>query len=708
MTALQNGDAGLNAIAKVYWLPNATLKRHLDSGNKYANGSKKFSGRPQTLPPELEAALVKCVLDMESMLTGLSRTDLMELAYQLADVNGIDGFKHGKQSASTMWYRKFMKRHPELSLRKAEATSVARAKGFNRINVGELFYSLETLVDKHNLGPASIYNGDESGITTVQKPGKVIGRCDKKQVGSLTSGEHGFTTTVVCCVSAAGNYIPPMMIYKRRRLSQTMQVGAPPETVLERSDSGWMTKELFLVWIQHFHSHVKWSPDKPGLLILDGHYSHTRNLEAIDFARENGITLLSLPPHTTHRLRPLDRTFYKSLMVNYDRACDKWLRTEKTTVRVDVIAKIFGEAYVASATMSTAISGFRCTGIWPCDRHVFTDEDYAATSRFGDPSAQAPGDPPAQAPGDQPAQAPGDQPAQAPNDQPAKPPGDQPAQAPGEQPAQAPGDQPAQAPGEQPAQSPGDQPAQAPGDQPAQAPGDPPAQAPGDQPAQAPNDQPAQAPGDQPAQAPGDPPEQAPGDQPSSVIITCADGRCFFRSVVISLDVTLQTATRDHYGNLTHIMSRIVETNEADSLRAKVVRYMCEHFDDYRHIDKHAANADLPEHKHYGSIEERTEAMAKQTEMVGEIEIIATTKSLQRTIEVFVDTSKIVYGREFSATKLPIRLQFLAGVNDAGHYNCIIPGNTFITPQILSPVRNFNHQQRGLTTRSEILTSSPY
>ncbi|KAI0225647.1 hypothetical protein LSAT2_023576, partial [Lamellibrachia satsuma] len=100
-------------------------------------------------------------------------------------------------------------------------------------------------------------------------------------------------------------------------------------------------------------------------------------------------------------------------------------------------------------------------------------------------------------------------------------------------------------------------------------------------------------------------------------------------------------------------MFRIVETNEADSLRAKV-RHMCEHFDGYRHIDKHAAKADLPEHKHYGSIEERTGTMANQTEIVGEI--IVTTKSLQRTIEVFVDTSKIVYGKEFSATKPPIRL----------------------------------------------------
>ena len=179
------------------------------------------------------------------------------------------------------------------------------------------------------------------------------------------------------------------MIYKRRRMNQIMHVGATPRTVIERSDSGWMTKELFLAWIKHFHAHVKWSPDKPGVLILDGHHSHTRNLEAIDFARENGIILLSLPPHTIHRLQPLDRTYYKSLMVNYDRVCDKWLRTEKTTVTVDVVARLFGHAYVISATMSTAVNGFRCTGIWSCDRLVFTAEDYAATWRFGDQLAQA-------------------------------------------------------------------------------------------------------------------------------------------------------------------------------------------------------------------------------------------------------------------------------------------------------------------------------
>ena len=634
LDAIRNGDAGLNSVARTHGVPKATLKRHLDGGNKYANGSTKLSGRPQTLPPELETTLVKYILDMESMLIGLSRMDLMELAYQLAEVNGIAGFKKEKLSASTMWYRNFMKRHSELSLRKAEATSVARAKGFNRVNVGEFFDSLETVIDKYNIGPSNVYNVDESGITTVQKPGNVIGRRGKKQVGSLTSGERGFTTTVVCSMNAVGDYIPPMMIYKRKRLHQNMLIGAAPGTVFERSDSGWMTRELFLSWIKHFQGHVHWSPEKPGLLILDGHYSHTRNLEAIDFARENGIILISLPPHTTHRLQPLDRTFYKSLMVNYDRACDKWLRTEKRTATVDVIARLFGNAYIATATMSTAINGFRHTGIWPCDRHIFTNEDYAATSRFVDQATTAqPAPPPlaglpatehvplpatqhvqvpvtqdaqvpssqyaAQVPANQPAQVRPSQHVQVPVNEHDQVPASEHAQVPANQHVQVPVNQVAQVPASQHVQVPVSQHAQVPANQHVHVPVTQVAQVPVSRNAQVPASQHAQVPASQHAQDPVHQSAPTPGDHASSVITVCADGRCFFRSVVVSLDEALQTAVRDPLGNLTKPMSRIVETNEADSLRAKVVSHMCEHFNEYSHIDRHIVNADVPNNKRY-------------------------------------------------------------------------------------------------------------
>lgn len=40
------------------------------------------------------------------------------------------------------------------------------------------------------------------------------------------------------------------------------------------------------------------------------------------------------------------------------------------------ISTIFGAAFLHAATMPTAISGFKKTGIWPSDLYVFTGADY--------------------------------------------------------------------------------------------------------------------------------------------------------------------------------------------------------------------------------------------------------------------------------------------------------------------------------------------
>ena len=44
---------------------------------------------------------------------------------------------------------------------------------------------------------------------------------------------------------------------------------------------------------------------KPILLVLDGHGSHD-TLPIIDLALSHGIIIFCLPPHTTHKLQPLD------------------------------------------------------------------------------------------------------------------------------------------------------------------------------------------------------------------------------------------------------------------------------------------------------------------------------------------------------------------------------------------------------------------
>lgn len=158
---------------------------------------------------------------------------------------------------------------------------------------------------------------DESGITNVQKPGKIIATKGQRQIAKMTSAERGTTVTVVCSMNASGSYIPPMLIFPRKKMAEGLMKGAPTGAIGAVSDNGWTDCTLFIKWLKHFAATTKSSKSNPQLVILDGHHSH-KTLAAVDFARENGITLLTLPPHCTHKLQPLDRT----VKSNYNRAAD--------------------------------------------------------------------------------------------------------------------------------------------------------------------------------------------------------------------------------------------------------------------------------------------------------------------------------------------------------------------------------------------------
>ena len=64
------------------------------------------------------------------------------------------------------------------------------------------------------------------------------------------------------------------------------------------SDKGWVDQELFYLWLkEHFLENAV--SRRPLLLLLDGHSSHFEP-QSIQFAKENGIVIFCLPPHTTH------------------------------------------------------------------------------------------------------------------------------------------------------------------------------------------------------------------------------------------------------------------------------------------------------------------------------------------------------------------------------------------------------------------------
>jgi hypothetical protein len=203
-----------------------------------------------------------------------------------------------------------------------------------------------------NLTATNIFNVDESGFSTVQKRNqKILARKGKSQVGVIASGERGVNTTMVVCTSAAGQYVAPMIIFKRKRMVVELGLGAPPGCIVQISDTGYSNSELFLIWLKEFIKVVKPSKEDKVLLLLDVHTSHSKNLAAIELARANGVIILQLPGHTTHRLQPLDVSIFGPLETYYNQAVEKWMREHPgLAVTQFQVAELHSEAYGKAAT----------------------------------------------------------------------------------------------------------------------------------------------------------------------------------------------------------------------------------------------------------------------------------------------------------------------------------------------------------------------
>ncbi|KAJ8961306.1 hypothetical protein NQ314_005955 [Rhamnusium bicolor] len=176
-----------------------------------------------------------------------------------------------------------MKRNKQLSIRCAQPTSLSRATSFNTTNVNMFFDNLARVMDREHFEAKDIYTLDETGITTVQKPDRIVAK--------------------------------------------------------------------------------------------------KRNETALDFCKENGIVVLSFPPHCSHKLQPIDRAVYGPLKKAVNSACDSWMRNNPSkTMSIYDIPGILKIALPLALTQTNIQAAFRCTGIFPFNRDILTQLDFAPSS----------------------------------------------------------------------------------------------------------------------------------------------------------------------------------------------------------------------------------------------------------------------------------------------------------------------------------------
>jgi DDE superfamily endonuclease len=233
-------------------------------------------------------------------------------------------------------------------------------------------------MEKYNITADNLYNFDEKGF--VIGLGSASKRIMARQalesgriLGASQDGSREFIS-LIASICADGTYLPPTLIYKGQShdIQDTwLEEFSESETAyFGCSDAGWSNDSLGLQWLERvFDRHTR---EKAGrgrrLLIVDGHSSHV-NLKFLDYADRHRIIILILPPHSTHRLQPLDVGLFSPLARAYSYELEMFMQKCQGFVSMSkrMFWPMFRTAWETSFTEKNITSAWKATGIFPFD-----------------------------------------------------------------------------------------------------------------------------------------------------------------------------------------------------------------------------------------------------------------------------------------------------------------------------------------------------
>lgn len=179
--------------------------------------------------------------------------------------------------------------------------------------------------------------------------------------------------SLLACICADGTFLPPALIYQGKSGNlQDMWLedydSSSDEAFFACSEKGWTNDQLGLSWLTKiFEPKTK---SKAGnnkrLLLVDGHSSHI-NMPFIDYCDNHGIILAVLPPHSTHRLQPLDVSIFSPLATAYSNEIDRHIQSSQgfSSVTKRIFWMLFHPAWKTALTKTNILSAFAATGVYP-------------------------------------------------------------------------------------------------------------------------------------------------------------------------------------------------------------------------------------------------------------------------------------------------------------------------------------------------------
>ena len=184
MNAVKNGMPTKRA-AEEHGVPTITLRDRIRG--RVVHGSKPWP-KPYLSAGE-EKELSSFLKTCTHIGYGKTRRDVMYIAQSVAIDKGV--LKGSKISEG--WWRRFLQRQPDLSLRRGDTTAHVRMDAVNKETMKQYFSLLNDVLSEYELHtkPSQIYNVNESGIPFDPRPPKVVATKGTQKVRYRASGRKG-------------------------------------------------------------------------------------------------------------------------------------------------------------------------------------------------------------------------------------------------------------------------------------------------------------------------------------------------------------------------------------------------------------------------------------------------------------------------------------------------------------------------------------
>ena len=149
---------------------------------------------------------------------------------------------------------------------------------------------------------------------------KVVTSTERERTVSLQPGNRK-QVIVIKSVNSTGWVLLLMIIVKGVMYQKSWYKASPRNWPIRVSDNGQTTDELGLIWLKKvFNLNTQGrTVRKYRLLIIDRHGSHI-TAEFDQYAKENFIIVLCIPPHSLHILQALDVSCFAVLKRLYGQA----------------------------------------------------------------------------------------------------------------------------------------------------------------------------------------------------------------------------------------------------------------------------------------------------------------------------------------------------------------------------------------------------